>query len=108
MCITVCPADHTMTGLLETLDVMREPLGADECEGADLGRRQYGVQPRRCGKERTPLRDYIIDKHDPVHLKNRRHRDERIVVLLHARPCGSSRSSRLDDRVTPLQGSPHG
>ena len=93
MRITAHPADDTMTGLLETLDVVREPLGADECESPDLRIWQYGVQPRRCGKERTPLRDYIIDKDDRGDRRHRRHRHKRIVVLLHAWSCRGDRGS---------------
>ena len=55
------------------LHMVRVPLGTNQRKCADIRIRQYVAEPSRRGEQSATLGDYVIDQHDALDGRYRRH-----------------------------------
>ena len=65
------PANDSVTRLGEMIQMLYEPLRAQQRERANVRARQLRLQPRRGREQRAPPGDNIVDEYDPADLTPR-------------------------------------
>src|SRR5262249_59184947 len=69
--VAPCPTDHTLTWLLEMLNMVRVSLGSNQCKCADIRIRQNVAEPSRRGEQGAALGDYVIDQYNALQWRYR-------------------------------------